>query len=338
MKSSGKVKRESPDSTENIFQTHPLKRMLLSFNDVVNKRLDEIELRLEKVERFCATLEEKVGDLSTMVKDSASKMYINPTVSSKHDLAKGILSNGGSSVTLITLNSESDYPNGSWLGNENNPELRVRCHVSPSDLFHINTNCPTPEKMALILLDYLFDRNTQANSNISGCGKHKKQQLDPLYIYGIQCHLIYKFNIDEPAWNRIKQNIDSKCRTSFRRKQHGLVLMPKPKGSPIFARVTTEDSESSSQDAVNSFPVQPCASNLSAMMSKAEIIQTAQGAIQVVRASPEQLAQIQKMHRIQLVNGENLMTMELDEISDSSNSISNITQDLPDSNISDVEN
>ena len=41
--------------------------------------------------------------------------------------------------------------------------------------------------MGLTLLDYLFDRNTQANSNLSGMGKHGKMQLDPLMVYGIRC-------------------------------------------------------------------------------------------------------------------------------------------------------
>ncbi|GFQ69740.1 hypothetical protein TNCT_134031, partial [Trichonephila clavata] len=91
-----------------------------------------------------------------------------------------------SKVTFITLNREEDYPNGTWLGDPDNPERRVRCHISPAYLFHIHTTCTTAEKMALTLLDYLFDRETQACSNISGMGKHKKKQLDPLFVYGIK--------------------------------------------------------------------------------------------------------------------------------------------------------
>lgn len=41
--------------------------------------------------------------------------------------------------------------------------------------------------MALTLLDYLFHREVQAMSNLSGQGKHGKKQLDPLMIYGIRC-------------------------------------------------------------------------------------------------------------------------------------------------------
>ncbi|XP_017341283.1 protein BANP isoform X2 [Ictalurus punctatus] len=130
-------------------------------------------------------------------------------------------------VTLITLNSEEDYPAGTWLGDENNPETRVRCPVSPGDMLHISSNCRTPEKMALTLLDYLFHREVQAVSNLSGQGKHGKKQLDPLMIYGIRCHLFHKFAITESDWYRIKQSIDSKCRTAWRRKQRGQSLAVK---------------------------------------------------------------------------------------------------------------
>uniref|UniRef100_A0A8C6SLN2 Protein BANP n=1 Tax=Neogobius melanostomus TaxID=47308 RepID=A0A8C6SLN2_9GOBI len=145
--------------------------------------------------------------------------------------ASDSVSNGGmqssQNVTLITLNSEEDYPNGTWLGDENNPEMRVRSPVSPADMLHISTNCRTAEKMALTLLDYLFHREVQAMSNLSGQGKHGKKQLDPLMIYGIRCHLFSKFGISESDWYRIKQSIDSKCRTAWRRKQRGQSLAVK---------------------------------------------------------------------------------------------------------------
>lgn len=97
------------------------------------------------------------------------------------------------STPLVCLCTE-DYPAGTWLGDENNPETRVRCPVSPGDMLHISSNCRTPEKMALTLLDYLFHREVQAVSNLSGQGKHGKKQLDPLMIYGIRCECpIQKF-------------------------------------------------------------------------------------------------------------------------------------------------
>eukprot|EP00076_Gallus_gallus_P025488 XP_015148049.1 protein BANP isoform X2 [Gallus gallus] len=153
----------------------------------------------------------------------------------------------GNNVTLITLNSEEDYPNGTWLGDENNPEMRVRCPITPADMLHISTNCRTAEKMALTLLDYLFHREIQAISNLSGQGKHGKKQLDPLMIYGIRCHLFYKFGISESDWYRIKQSIDSKCRTAWRRKQRGQSLAVKS-----FSRRTPSSSSYSGSEGPQS--------------------------------------------------------------------------------------
>lgn len=155
----------------------------------------------------------------------------------------------GQNVTLITLNSEEDYPEGTWLGDENNPEMRVRCPVSQADMLHISTNCRTPEKMALTLLDYLFHREVQAMSNLSGQGKHGKKQLDPLMIYGIRCHLFHKFGISESDWYRIKQSIDSKCRTAWRRKQRGQSLAVKS-----FSKRTPRGAGSADEGAADEAP------------------------------------------------------------------------------------
>ncbi|KAE8608843.1 hypothetical protein XENTR_v10011628 [Xenopus tropicalis] len=153
--------------------------------------------------------------------------------------------NMGNNVTLITLNSEEDYPNGTWLGDEHNPEMRVRSPITAADMLHISTNCRTAEKMALTLLDYLFHREIQAISNLSGQGKHGKKQLDPLMIYGIRCHLFHKFRITESDWYRIKQSIDSKCRTAWRRKQRGQSLAVKS-----FSRRTPSSSSYSTTEGV----------------------------------------------------------------------------------------
>ncbi|XP_069037341.1 protein BANP [Lepisosteus oculatus] len=158
----------------------------------------------------------------------------------------------GNNVTLITLNSEEDYPNGTWLGDENNPEMRVRCPISSNDMLHISTNCRTAEKMALTLLDYLFHREVQAISNLSGQGKHGKKQLDPLMIYGIRCHLFYKFGITESDWYRIKQSIDSKCRTAWRRKQRGQSLAVKS-----FSRRTPATSSFSGTEGIQTTAASP---------------------------------------------------------------------------------
>lgn len=230
-------------STENCLTNEALKKILAPIQQAIIQRLENIERKVENVNSRCQCLEEKVESIVCQIREngynnrftlSAAKgrtgtiiIGVPPTNQTETISRNTSSPTVGSNVQLITLNSVADYPNGSWLGDPGNPEMRVRCHIVPSDLENINKSCTSPEKLALTLLDYLFDRETQACSNISGTGKHGKKQLDPLKIYGIRCHLIHKFKITEKDWHRIKQNLDSKCRTAFRRKQKGMPLTVK---------------------------------------------------------------------------------------------------------------
>ena len=147
------------------------------------------------------------------------------------------------SSQIIKLNDETDYPDGSWLGNPRVPEARVRVGLRSFELDNINITCSTAEKMALSLLDNLFTRETLAESNLTGKGKHKKKQLDPLLIFGIYCHLQYVFNIDEADWVRIKNNMEAKCRFLWTRKTKGLPLGVPPTVSTKPAKADTPVSE-----------------------------------------------------------------------------------------------
>ncbi|GIX79317.1 hypothetical protein CDAR_290601 [Caerostris darwini] len=206
-----------------------LKEFLINFNKDINKKLDNIEKQVDILSDNYDALDVKVENVSSMVSKHIEDLrtaVVNRDNTFNED-GTGPAIPVSSKVTFITLNREEDYPNGTWLGDPENPECRVRCIISPTDLFHIHTTCTTAEKMALTLLDYLFDRETQARSNISGMGKHKKKQLNPLLVYGMKCHLNFHFGMTEQEWNKIKQNLDSKCRTAFRRKIKGLPLAPK---------------------------------------------------------------------------------------------------------------
>nr|KAF6409054.1 BTG3 associated nuclear protein [Rousettus aegyptiacus] len=244
-------------------QDPSIKSFLYSINQTICLRLDSIEAKLQALEATCKSLEEKL-DLVTNKQHSPIQVpmvagsplgatqtcnKVRCVVPQTTVILNSDRQNIGNNVTLITLNSEEDYPNGTWLGDENNPEMRVRCAIIPSDMLHISTNCRTAEKMALTLLDYLFHREVQAVSNLSGQGKHGKKQLDPLTIYGIRCHLFYKFGITESDWYRIKQSIDSKCRTAWRRKQRGQSLAVKS-----FSRRTPSSSSYSTSESMMSTP------------------------------------------------------------------------------------
>ncbi|XP_065342272.1 protein BANP-like isoform X2 [Cloeon dipterum] len=229
-------------------------RQISKLRDNVNEKFSSIEANLKSVSSACSLISSRLGSIEASIKSQQSQRHpccqevLSALKSIKQDVALlknetagapvVLVANSGcdqtsqveanvsidSKMQVITLNKEDDYPDGSWLGDESNPEGRVRVPISPTDLIHINGYCTTPEKMALVLLDYLFPRDVLAVSNLSGKSKHGKKQLSPLMIYGIRCQLVHKFKISEKDWCRIKQNMDSKCRTAWRKKLQGLPL------------------------------------------------------------------------------------------------------------------
>ncbi|KAK3578462.1 hypothetical protein CHS0354_038551 [Potamilus streckersoni] len=321
-----------------------VKQILFNINKAICMRLEGIESTLNHINHRTKELEEKMDQLLLLAKQNGSGMIMSPNNVKKGAVIVGLPQGGGKNeadqarlsgssdgvqslgpnVTLITLNSEEDYPNGTWLGDENNPEMRVRCHVTSSDLLHIHSNCRTPEKMALTLLDYLFDRETQASSNLSGMGKHGKKQLDPLMIYGIRCHLIHRFNITENDWHRIKQNMDSKCRTAFRRKQRGMSLTVK-----AFRGKTTSTYVSHSAVSIDSCIGQSDdesyqGDNELQIQGDVDMQHTVatmagdglpQGEIQILHATPEQISQLQQAHQIQILHGDQVIQVPVPAVS-----------------------
>ncbi|KAL3859887.1 hypothetical protein ACJMK2_010073 [Sinanodonta woodiana] len=320
-----------------------VKQILFNINKAICMRLEGIESTLNHINHRTKELEEKMDQLFSVAKQYGSGM-MSPNNVKKGALIVGLSQGGvkneadqarlsnscdgvqslGPNVTLITLNSEEDYPSGTWLGDENNPEMRVRCHVTPSDLLHIHSNCRTPEKMALTLLDYLFDRETQASSNLSGMGKHGKKQLDPLMIYGIRCHLIHRFNITENDWHRIKQNMDSKCRTAFRRKQRGMSLTVKAfrgKTSSTYVShgavsidscIGQSDDESYQGDSELQIQGDVDMQHTVATMAGDGL---PHGEIQILHATPEQISQLQQAHQIQILHGDQVIQVPVPSVS-----------------------
>lgn len=63
---------------------------------------------------------------------------------------------------------------------------------------------------------------------LSAAGPRISPTCDSFYLgHVLSGHLFYKFGITESDWYRIKQSIDSKCRTAWRRKQRGQSLAVK---------------------------------------------------------------------------------------------------------------
>ncbi|GAB6023059.1 hypothetical protein CHUAL_007150 [Chamberlinius hualienensis] len=317
-----------------------VKETLKNIYEQIVSRINGLDKKIENVITHCNVLEEKVN-LAT------GSLFPN-AISSATATPNSYL--GNLSASNLLKNLESDFPNGSWLGNENDPQHRVRCQITSEDLAIIDRSCNTPEKLALTLLDFLFDRETQACSNISGQGRHGKKQLDPLIIYGIKCHLIHRFNITESDWHKIRLNMDSKCRTAFRRKLKGLPLTVKAfRGVELVSdsnekavaksvktsKASVFSSAPSTSTAIPTpvFVVEGCVKsdndqNLANQPSIEETFltlddnnafplelgfeidpnsQVIQGEIQVLHATPEQLAEIQKSGKIQIITSNHLL-------------------------------
>ena len=66
--------------------------------------------------------------------------------------------------------------------------------------------------------------------------------------------MIHRFQISENDWHRIKQNVDSKCRTAFRRRQRGMPLTVKAFRGKAFSNFSTMmggDMITSDEDSIN---------------------------------------------------------------------------------------
>ena len=64
-------------------------------------------------------------------------------------------------------------------------------------------------------------------------GRWNKKQLNPVLIYGIRCHLIYKFSITNKEWQRLRLNMDSKCRSAWKKRIKNLQNQSKNPGAKV---------------------------------------------------------------------------------------------------------
>ncbi|XP_064466410.1 protein BANP-like isoform X2 [Ornithodoros turicata] len=353
---SEKCGADEENSSCNAEAEESLRDQLALMQSEILSRLDALAQKLDQVGSCYKGLKDKLKDVTSKVQSGSShgttalipRAALAPSCRGKGNtvaVCVPLLTNSADSSTskksevrLVSLSSNSyeDYPNGSWLGDPNNPDLRVRCPIRPQDLEMLNKSCTTPEKMALTLLDYLFDREVQASSNISGTGRHGKQQLDPMRIFGIRCHLVYHFAIGEKDWHRIKQNLDSKCRTAFRRKTRGMPLtvkafrdrLPPVAGQAPAVGQSLEASSSSPECSLGAsqsdvsmdndldlasapVPVTLISGEVLPLQGistgEPQIIHTEHGDIQVVHATAEEIAQLDQNQQIQILASSELL-------------------------------
>ncbi|KAG1675013.1 Protein FAM92A-A [Nymphon striatum] len=148
----------------------------------IMKKFNEFEATMNHFEQLTSNME---GEINSIYSNLIKTGY-QPIQKEKFEILEENSNYSKEPEPIVPSNTEDSYPYGSWLGDSDNAEKRVRCAISPTELEKINISLKTPEKMAVKLLDYLFDRDTLATSNISGASKHGKKQLCPLSMYGIK--------------------------------------------------------------------------------------------------------------------------------------------------------
>ncbi|CAL1301728.1 unnamed protein product [Larinioides sclopetarius] len=106
---------------------------LINFSKEITKKLDTIERQVDVLSENYDNIGKRVDDLSMTVSKQIETLGAI-AVNGDHVLSENGAVPVSSKVTFITLNREEDYPNGTWLGDPDNPERRVRCHITPTVL------------------------------------------------------------------------------------------------------------------------------------------------------------------------------------------------------------
>ncbi|XP_071540901.1 uncharacterized protein [Panulirus ornatus] len=312
-RSLGIMGEESEDDYEDSASLPPVKRIRVTQLDLLNHLLSEVNeiktcmnTRLTSLETKVSVLVQTCNRLSTKL-DAVERLVgkqheQNTPVELAVDASNGPIlvqdTDTNNHMNIISLNSEEDFPHGSWLGDPSHPTLRVRCPITPQNLLHINSTCITAEKMALTLLDYLFTKEELATSNLSGRSRWNKRQLDPLMIFGIRCHLQYKFNISSKVWHKICQNMDSKCRSAWKRRMRGMVTQPRNnRQTPQIGHTSSVRKDPAVTEDI-SFDFDSLQNSNLDLSDVKVITQSPSCELRILSATPEQMSQLQDTQEI----------------------------------------
>ncbi|XP_066947307.1 protein BANP-like isoform X1 [Macrobrachium rosenbergii] len=299
---------------------------IMEIRTCMNTRLTSLETKVSVLVQTCNRISSKLDTVERIVnKQSEQSIPVEMT----SDISNGPLlvqdNDPNSHMSVISLNTEADFPHGSWLGDPSHPTLRVRCPITPQNLLHINSTCITAEKMALTLLDYLFTKEELATSNLSGRSRWNKRQLDPLMIFGIRCHLQYKFSITSKLWHKICQNMDSKCRSAWKRRFRGMVAQPRSsRQAPQIGHTSSVRKDPAVTEDI-SFDFDSLQNSNLDLSDVKVITQSPTCEFRILSATPEQIAQLQDTQEIILSEEQTLTQSSAEKSILISNNSSSVT-------------
>ncbi|XP_037733576.1 protein BANP isoform X9 [Chelonia mydas] len=235
-------------------QDPSIKSFLYSINQTICLRLDSIEAKLLALEATCKSLEEK---LDLVMNKQHSPIQV-PMVAGSPLGATQTCNKVRCVVpqTTVILNNDRQNSIVAKMVGQEEPLSRTA-----DSLENILSNAVPGRRQNTIVVKVPGhddshnedgESGSEASDSVSNSGQLGSQSIGnnvTLITLNSEGHLFYKFGITESDWYRIKQSIDSKCRTAWRRKQRGQSLAVKS-----FSR-RTPSSSSYSGSATDQFPM-----------------------------------------------------------------------------------
>ncbi|KAM9228314.1 protein BANP isoform 2-T2 [Leptosomus discolor] len=233
-------------------QDPSIKSFLYSINQTICLRLDSIEAKLLALEATCKSLEEK---LDLVMNKQHSPIQV-PMVAGSPLGATQTCNKVRCVVpqTTVILNNDRQNSIVAKMVGQEEPLSRAA-----DSLENILSNAVPGRRQNTIVVKVPGhddshnedgESGSEASDSVSNSGQLGSQSIGnnvTLITLNSEGHLFYKFGITESDWYRIKQSIDSKCRTAWRRKQRGQSLAVKS-----FSRRTPSSSSYSGSEGSQS--------------------------------------------------------------------------------------
>ncbi|XP_072790318.1 protein BANP isoform X2 [Taeniopygia guttata] len=233
-------------------QDPSIKSFLYSINQTICLRLDSIEAKLLALEATCKSLEEK---LDLVMNKQHSPIQV-PMVAGSPLGATQTCNKVRCVVpqTTVILNNDRQNSIVAKMVGQEEPLSRAA-----DSLENILSNAVPGRRQNTIVVKVPGhddshnedgESGSEASDSVSNSGQVGSQSIGnnvTLITLNSEGHLFYKFGITESDWYRIKQSIDSKCRTAWRRKQRGQSLAVKS-----FSRRTPSSSSYSGSEGSQS--------------------------------------------------------------------------------------
>ncbi|XP_011927805.1 PREDICTED: protein BANP isoform X14 [Cercocebus atys] len=291
-------------------QDPSIKSFLYSINQTICLRLDSIEAKLQALEATCKSLEEKL-DLVTNKQHSPIQV---PMVAGSPLGATQTCNKVRCVVPQTTVILNNDRQNAIVAKMEDPLSNRA-----PDSLENVISNAVPGRRQNTIVVKVPGQEDShhedgesgsEASDSVSSCGQAGSQSIGSnvtLITLNSEGHLFYKFGITESDWYRIKQSIDSKCRTAWRRKQRGQSLAVKS-----FSRRTPNSSSYCPSEPMMSTPPpsselpqpQPQPQALHYALANAQQVQIHQigedGQVQVIPQGHLHIAQVPQGEQVQI--------------------------------------